>query len=291
SNGEYYIQVFNSDYQVAVNISYAVYLTILYRSTFNFENQADGSYLIYVKSNISTNCYMYVNGNSIQLTLSSSPANQTYYYLEYQPEGSFKIRVKSLDYYIARSDITLQVTNETYGQNGKFLIESTRPAWDIIFQIPTGSPYTIYQAFLYGKGQLMTNSCEVDTNGTCKYSFTRKNDILRDWWNGCLSVCKIKLSLVQDDMQWFHCVFDGVNTSPETWFVAEKLQKCIHYYNIGTNYSLTAAESGDWFFKITEKLTQKNVFSVYYANQTQPPYRKLTAQLFNNASKKHLKTE
>ncbi|KAL3871535.1 hypothetical protein ACJMK2_039528, partial [Sinanodonta woodiana] len=58
------------------------------------------------------------------------------------------------------------------------------PAWDIIFQILTGSPYNIYQAFLYGKKQLMTNSCEVDTDGRCKYSFTRKDEILRAWRNG-----------------------------------------------------------------------------------------------------------
>ncbi|KAL3871508.1 hypothetical protein ACJMK2_039502, partial [Sinanodonta woodiana] len=63
-------------------------------------------------------------------------------------------------------------------------------AWDIIFRIPTGSPYNIYQAFLYGNKQLMTNSCVVDTDGTCKYSFTRKDHILGDWWNGCLRICK-----------------------------------------------------------------------------------------------------
>ncbi|KAL3871515.1 hypothetical protein ACJMK2_039509 [Sinanodonta woodiana] len=215
------------------------------------------------------------------MSVSSSPKNQTYYNLEYQPEGSFKLKVKSLDYYISRSDILLQLTNETYEHDGKFIIETTSPAWDIIFRIPTGSPYNIYQAFLYGKGQLMTNSCEYDTNGTCKYSFTRKDDLLTDWWNGCLSVCKIKYSLMKDNIELLAFVFDGVNTNPETWFVAEKLLRCINYRNIITNLSLTAAEAGDWFFKITDLTEQIIIFALHYGNQTDPTDRNLTAVIFN----------
>ncbi|KAL3871503.1 hypothetical protein ACJMK2_039497, partial [Sinanodonta woodiana] len=283
-SGEYYIYAFNTDIMVSYNIvSYTVYLTRTYGSKFNFEHRADGSYLIYANISNNTKPYMYVDRASmnIKLSVSSSPVNQSYYYLEYQPEGSFKFKVKSLDYYITTSGILLTLTKETYGQNGKFLIETTSPVWDIIFQIPMGSPYNIYQAFLYGKKQLMTNSCEVDTNGTCKYSFTRKDDLFRDWWDGCLSVCKIKYSLMQRNTDVVAFVFDGVNTSPVTWFVAEKLQRCINIKQITSLYSLTAAEPGDWFFKVTDKLTQTNVFSMHYEYQGVPPDRSLVAVLYD----------
>ncbi|KAK3586977.1 hypothetical protein CHS0354_026693 [Potamilus streckersoni] len=193
---------------------------------FNFERQVDGSYLIYARKNMTTNLFLHVTGSSlyVQLSGSSFPVNQTYYLLEYQLDGTFRIKVKSLGYYIAKSGAFLSLTNESYGDNGKFLIETANPAWDVIFQIPNGSPYNIYQAFLHGTKQLMTNSCDLDSDGTCKYSFIRKDGILRDWWNGCLSVCKIKYSLINNNMVVLDFVFDGVNTSPETWFVATKLQ-------------------------------------------------------------------
>ncbi|KAL3871513.1 hypothetical protein ACJMK2_039507, partial [Sinanodonta woodiana] len=282
--GEYYIQAFKTGLMVNFNrYSNMLYLTRSYGFKFNFEHQADGSYLIYANISISTNRSMYVNRTSmnIQLPVSSSSVINTYYYLEYQPTGSFKLKVKSLDYYITRSDLLLTLTKETYGDDGKFLIETTRPAWDIIFRIPTGSPYNIYQAFLHGEQQLMTNSCEVNTDDTCKYSFTRKDDILKAWWNGCLSICKIKYSLTQNNEDVIAFVFDGVNTSPVTWFVEEKLQRCIYYTNIIANYSLTAAEPGDWFFKVTDKLTHTNIFSIHYENQANPPDRRLTAVLLH----------
>ncbi|KAL3871504.1 hypothetical protein ACJMK2_039498, partial [Sinanodonta woodiana] len=179
------------------------------------------------------------------------------------------------------SDILLKLTKETFGKDEKFLIETTRPAWDIIFRIPTGSPYNIYQAFLYGKQQLMTNSCEVDTDGMCNDSFARNDDMLRDWWNGCLSVCKIKYSLMQNNREILTFVFDGVNTSPETWFVEEKLQRCSYYKYIGSPFSLTLAESGEWFFRIIDKITQTNIFSIHYENYANSTDKKLAALLFN----------
>ncbi|KAK3586982.1 hypothetical protein CHS0354_026698, partial [Potamilus streckersoni] len=122
---------------------------------------------------------------------SLSGVNQTYFVLEYQPKGTFRIKVKSSDYYIAKSGTFLNLTNDAYGDNGKFVIEKASTTWDVIFRIPIGSPYNIHQAFLYGTRQLMTDSCEVKTtDGTCKYSFTRKDGLLRDWWNGCLRLCK-----------------------------------------------------------------------------------------------------
>ncbi|KAL3871514.1 hypothetical protein ACJMK2_039508 [Sinanodonta woodiana] len=291
-SGEYYIRAFNTDLTVTFSkFLHTVFLTTSYGFTFNFEHQADGSYLIHANINSTTNHAMYVNITSMnmKLSISSSPDNLTYYYLEYQPEGSFKLRVRSLDYYITRSNLLLKLTNKTYGHDEKFLIETTRPAWDIIFRIPTGSPYNIYQAFLYGKQQLMTNSCEVDTDGRCKYSFTRKDDLFRDWWNGCLSLCKIKYSLMKDDIELLAFEFDGMNTSPETWFVAGKLQRCRHFPNVVTNLSLTAVESGEWFFKITDKRLQMNIFGVHYENQTDPANRKLAAVIFNATSKKPCK--
>ncbi|KAK3586981.1 hypothetical protein CHS0354_026697 [Potamilus streckersoni] len=74
------------------------------------------------------------------------------------------------------------------------------------------SLYNIYQALLYGTKQLMTNSREVNTDGTCTDSFARKDGLLRDWWNGCLSVCKISLLLENlKKYNFITCLYKGVN--------------------------------------------------------------------------------
>ncbi|KAK3586979.1 hypothetical protein CHS0354_026695 [Potamilus streckersoni] len=274
--GEYYIHVFNTHLMVSFNIfAYEIYLIKSYGAKFNFEHQVDGSYLIYVKNNMTKNYFLHVNGSSLygQLSDASTPVNLTYYFLEYQPEGTFRIKVKSLDHYIATSGLFLSLTNDAYGENAKFLIETARPAWDVIFRIPIGSPYNIYKAFLYGTKQLMTNSCEVNTYGTCNYSFTRNDDKLRAWWNGYSSVCKIKFSVIVKELASLDFVFDGVNTSPETWFVARKLQRSNYYTNI-TGLSLTAAESEVRYFLIRDARIQKNICSAYYDPNS--PYRRLS---------------
>ncbi|KAK3586985.1 hypothetical protein CHS0354_026701 [Potamilus streckersoni] len=294
-DGEYYIKVFNTFLRATFYTNKQnVFLTLSYWNTFNFKHQLDGSYLIYVKNNMTTNYFLHVNGSSLYVKLSdaSSHVNQTYYFLEYQPKGIFRIKVKSLDYYIATSGIVLSLTNDAYGDNRTFIIETDRPIWDVIFRIPIGSPYNIYQAFLYGTKQLMTDSCEVNTDGTCHYSFTRKDGLLRDWWNGCLRLCKVKFSLTQNMTELFFLVFVGLNTSPETWFVETKLQMCNIYPNI-TDVSLTAAQSGDWYFTVAVTRLKRSIFAAHYDNlaNTSSPNRKLTAVVLGNESKKPIKTE
>ncbi|KAK3586983.1 hypothetical protein CHS0354_026699 [Potamilus streckersoni] len=87
-------------------------------------------------------------------------------------------------------------------------------------------------------------------------------------------------------------VFDGVNTSPETWFVATKLQMCYQFPNI-TDLALAAAQSGDWYFTVTDTRLKRSIFAVHYENltNTSSPNRKLTAVLMGNKSKKAIKTE